>query len=105
VRAGDRERLAAAFRRARETRERLPRRPKGLLPAYFELAVTVEDRPGVIGRLATLLGDRGVNIEDIEILRLREGEGGTIRLGFATEEECARAFDVLRGHGYKVQRR
>lgn len=105
LRAGDRARLAAALERARATRQRLPRRPKGLLPAYFELAVTVEDRPGVIGRLATLLGDRGVNIEDIEILRLREGEGGTIRLGFATEEECAQAFAVLREHGYKAQRR
>lgn len=105
VRGGEKERLAAALERARAVRQRLPRRPKGLLPAYFELAVTVEDRPGVIGRLATVLGDRGVNIEDIEILRLREGEGGTIRLGFATEEECARAFAVLREHGYKVQRR
>lgn len=105
VRAGDRERLEAAFTRAREVRRRLPRRPKGLLPAYFELVVTVEDRPGVIGRLAGVLGERGVNIEDIEILRLREGEGGTIRLGFATEEECSLAFAVLAGNGYKVQRR
>lgn len=105
VRAADRRRIEAAFTRAREVRGRLPRRPKGLLPAYFELVVTVEDRPGVIGRLAGVLGERGVNIEDIEILRLREGEGGTIRLGFATEDECSRAFAVLAGHGYKVQRR
>lgn len=105
VRAGDRERLRAEFEKARAARQRLPRRPKGLLPAYFELVVTVEDRPGVIGRLAGVLGDHGINIEDIEILRLREGEGGTIRLGFATEEECTQAFSVLAGNGYKVQRR
>lgn len=105
VRSGDRAAVAAEFERARETRSRLPRRPKGLLPAYFELTVTVEDRPGIIGRLATLLGDHGVNIEDIEILRLREGEGGTIRLGFATEDGCRRAFETLAGAGYKVHRR
>lgn len=105
VRAGDRARVTAEFRRAREVRQRLPRRPKGLLPAYFELVVTVEDRPGMIGRLAGVLGDHGVNIEDIEILRLREGEGGTIRLGFATEDECVRGYDVLARNGYKVQRR
>lgn len=105
VAAGDRAAIYAEFTRARETRQRLPRRPKGLLPAYFELAVTVPDRPGVIGALAGLLGDHGINIEDIEILRLREGEGGTIRLGFATDEECARAFAALGQAGYKVQRR
>lgn len=105
VAAGDREGTLAELERARSVRQSLPRRPKGLLPAYFELVVTVPDRPGVIGGLATLLGDRQINIEDIEILRLREGEGGTIRLGFATEAECAAAFEVLRGAGYKVQRR
>lgn len=105
VRSGDRATIAREFEQARRTRERLPRRPKGLLPAYFELVVTVEDRPGIIGGLATLLGDRGVNIEDIEILRLREGEGGTIRLGFATEEECRRAVEILDAAGYKVRRR
>lgn len=103
--AGDRERILQEFTRAREVRQRVPRRPKGLLPAYFELVVTVQDRPGVIGGIAGLLGGQGVNIEDIEILRLREGEGGTIRLGFATEGECGSAFGALVAAGYKVQRR
>lgn len=105
VRAGDLETIRREFERAREVRKHVPRKPKGLLPAYHEVVVTVEDRPGVIGRIAGLLGDNGVNIEDIEILRLREGEGGTIRLGFATEEECGRAFAVLAAAGIKVQRR
>lgn len=105
LRAGDKAALEEAFTRARNTRQRVPRRPKGLLPAYFELVVTVEDRPGVIGALAGVLGTAGVNIEDIEILRLREGEGGTIRLGFATEEMCAQAYDTLARNQYRVRRR
>ncbi len=103
--AGDLGSALAEFERARAVRRALPRRPKGLLPAYFELVVTVPDRPGVIGGLATLLGEQGINIEDIEILRLREGEGGTIRLGFATEAEGNAAFEALQEGGYKVQRR
>jgi prephenate dehydrogenase len=92
---GDREAIAAAFRRAAAVRARVPARTKGLLPAYHDLVLFVPDRPGVIGRLATALGDRGVNIQDIEILRLREGEGGTLRLGFATRDEAERARAVL----------
>lgn len=105
VEEGDHEGLRRGLLDARRIREQLPRRPKGLLPAYFELVVTVQDRPGVIGGLAGLLGERGINIQDIEILRLREGEGGTIRLGFATEGECGEAFSFLKANGYKVQRR
>ncbi len=97
--------IRSEFARARETRSQLPKRHKGLLPAYHEVVVTVEDRPGVIGMIAGILGDEGVNIEDIEILRLREGEGGTIRLGFATADESSRAFAVLSGAGIKVQKR
>ena len=44
--------------------------------------ITVPDKPGIIGLIGTILGEQGINLIDIEILRVREGEGGTIRLGF-----------------------
>jgi prephenate dehydrogenase len=93
------------FARAAATRERVPTRQKGLLPAYHDLVLFVPDRPGVIGGLATALGTRGVNIQDIEILRLREGEGGTLRLGFARAEEATAALAALTELGYRAQRR
>jgi prephenate dehydrogenase len=101
VAAGDREALAEHFARARIARSRVPARQKGLLPAYHDVVVFVPDRPGVLGRLCGALGDHGVNIQDIEILRLREGEGGTLRLGFATAGEAAAARAVLQGLGYE----
>lgn len=103
--AGDGATLASTFRQAAQARARMPQRTKGLLPSYHDLVLTIPDRPGVIGRLATALGDRGVNIQDIEILRLREGEGGSLRLGFARAEEADQAQAVLAEIGIEVQRR
>lgn len=102
---GDRATVAQHFEAARAVRQRVPSRQKGLLPAYHDLVLFVPDRPGVLGRLCGVLGERGINVQDIEILRLREGEGGTLRLGFAAAEAAAEALVVLRELGYAAQHR
>ncbi len=102
---GDRAAITGHFASAAAVRARVPTRHKGLLPAYHDLVLFVPDRPGMIGRLCGALGERGINVQDIEILRLREGEGGTLRLGFATPAEQAAAQDVLAGIGCAAQRR
>lgn len=97
--------LMTEFERARDVRVNIPARMKGFLPGIFELVVTVPDRPGMIARIANILGQRGINIIDIEILRVREGDGGTIRLGFQGETEAVAALAALRDHGIIVKRR
>ncbi|MDN5344014.1 MAG: prephenate dehydrogenase [Clostridia bacterium] len=97
------EELKAALHQARLLRARVPARQKGLLPALHELVVTVPDRPGVIGFMATALGNAGINIIDIEILRVREGEGGSIRLGFTTAAAARGALEILLGCGINAR--
>ncbi|KYH33040.1 prephenate dehydrogenase [Neomoorella mulderi] len=100
---GDVEDLQAALQQARSLRAQVPARQKGLLPALHELVVTVPDRPGVIGAMATALGNAGINIIDIEILRVREGEGGSIRLGFTTAAAASKALEILQSKGINAR--
>ncbi|MDD4169686.1 MAG: prephenate dehydrogenase [Desulfotomaculaceae bacterium] len=90
---------------AREVRSGLPSKASRYLTSLYEIVVTVPDRPGIIAALATPLADAGVNICDIEILRVREGDGGTIRVGFSAQEEQNRAVRVLQEQGYQVRKR
>ena len=99
----DGDNLEAALQQACRLRSQVPARQKGLLPDLHELVVTVPDRPGVIGAMATALGNAGINIIDIEILRVREGEGGSIRLGFTTAAAAAAALEVLQGRGISAR--
>ncbi|HPT33294.1 MAG TPA: prephenate dehydrogenase [Bacillota bacterium] len=99
---GDAAALEQFFRQAREYRRRVPHRGRGILPELFELVVLVPDTPGVIGRLATLLGETGINIASIEILHVRELEGGSLRLGFREEEHREAALELLRRKGYRA---
>jgi prephenate dehydrogenase len=100
VAGDDRERLYRLLQEAQEKRRQIPLKQKGLLPGIHEIIVTVPDRPGEIGKLAALLGIHGINIMDIEILRIREGDGGTIRVGFGTGEEASEALRVFQNNDY-----
>ncbi|WP_366922362.1 prephenate dehydrogenase [Metallumcola ferriviriculae] len=102
--ADDTDGIKGYLTRARITRESIPAKRRGFLPQVFDLVVTVPDRPGMIGSLAQLLGGHGVNIADIEILRAREGDGGTIRLGVQSAEALDRAVELLAGAGYPVRK-
>lgn len=66
----------------------------------YELKMDVEDRPGVIGQIATLLGAKGINITNINISNSREFEGGVLRVRVKYQEDVARAIKLLQQQGY-----
>lgn len=97
--------LIAHMEQARAVREQLPRHRKGILSPMYELVVQLEDRPGAIHEVAGCIAAKGINIKDIEILRVREGEGGTLRLAFADEEDLEQALTQLSALGFTARRR
>ena len=97
--------LKEDFGFANRIRDSIPSDSKGFIHKLFELLVVTEDKPGIIAEIATALGDERININDIEIMKVREGEGGTIRLGFDSEEAAVRALEVLTRIGYQARRR
>lgn len=104
--AGDQsERLESRLATAARAREELPVKSKGFLTLLHELVVVVEDRPGTIAGVVNILAAAELNIKDIEILRIREGEGGTLRLAFEDAPALAEAVRILRAKGFQVQER
>lgn len=88
---------------AKTVRDQIPAKMKGYWPFLDEIIVTIPDRPGMIGEVAVVLGGQNVNIDDIEILRVREGEGGTLRLGFAQTGSAEKAVRILNKHGFPAR--
>lgn len=89
---------------ARLWREQVPTGMKGILPQLYDLKVTVPDRPGVIGQISNILGQKKINIIDIEIQGFREEDTGALRLGFSTEMWRDQALEVLAENGFNVQK-
>lgn len=77
----------------------------GLFPRNFELLVDVKDEPGIIGSIATLLGNNAINIKNINVSNSREFEQGCLRITLSDQANTDKAYTVLSNDGYKVFRR
>ncbi len=91
--------LEEAFSSAAETRAKIPRSSKGFIGTLSEVFVIVKDQPGMIALLANACAKENINIKDIEVLKVRENEAGTIRLAFETHDIASRAVKVLKDIG------
>lgn len=103
--SGDQLQFEQFLTQARETRMQIPAKNKGFLSLLHEMVVTIEDRPGTIVDVLRFLADAGLNIKDIEILRVREGTGGTLRLALESDSSVDQAVKVLDSHGFRVRKR
>ncbi len=97
--------LEAFFLEAHETRREIPMDTKGLISQLHEIVVIVKDQPGVIARISTAIANEGINIIDIELLKIREGEAGTLRMGFDSEDKARRALEILETVGVSARKR
>ena len=97
--------LASSFEQAHLAREHIPPDTKGFLTRLWDLRVTVEDRPGMIAEISGKLYDKGINIKDLEVLKVREGETGSVRLSFSTRQIAVDALEELERIGYSARLR
>jgi prephenate dehydrogenase len=97
--------LASLFGRARAFRERFHMPRKGIMRDLAEIIVRLDDRPGQLLAMLTPLAAAGINVQDLEILKVREGEHGTVLLGFASADVADAAMELLAAHGMHSVRR
>jgi prephenate dehydrogenase len=96
------EALNEKYASASRIRNEIPKDTKGFLYSHPEVLVVTEDRPGMLARITTALADKNINISDIEVLKVREGEAGTIRLAVIDMEAAKRATETLRDLGFEA---
>ncbi|MFC1606988.1 prephenate dehydrogenase/arogenate dehydrogenase family protein [Candidatus Latescibacterota bacterium] len=92
--------LGEDFEVASITRATIPKDTKGFLAPLHDVLVIVEDRTGELSEISTVLFKANINIKDVEVLKVREGEGGTMRFAFEDEESAKKAVQSLESIGY-----
>ena len=95
-------RIGPSFRLSRRLRNSIPRDMKGFLHNLSAISVFVPDKPGMLARMTALLAKNRINIKDIELMKVREGTGGTFRLSFESREDANRAARLLRGVRFEI---
>ncbi len=72
---------------------------------FFEITVQLADKPGTIISVMQPLAEAGLNVRDIELMKVRENIAGTLLLAFKTQNEAEKALNILAHLGFKADAR
>jgi len=95
--------LESLFESSARRRDEIPKNTKGFLNPLFEIYVYVKDEPGVLSKLTTALFDNSINIKDLELLKIREGTGGTFRISLESQSDAEAAKQLIENLGFTTK--
>ena len=96
----DEEKVTEFFSSAREYRESFTDVSSGPIRKVYRISVEIDDRPGNLATVATLLSENGINIKNIGIRHNREYERGTLSIELHNRQGLLKASEVLQQAGY-----
>jgi prephenate dehydrogenase len=91
-----RRKFSRRFTDAKSLRDAIPKNSKGFLHPLHDIFVSAEDKPGSLARMTKKLFAAGINIKDIELLKIRDGCGGTFRISFNSYADAQKAKSILK---------
>jgi len=104
--AADRKELLNSYlKTAAEIRNTIPTRIKTMAGFSFDINIKVKDEPGALGRISVILGKNEINIKNIEVLYVREGDPGAIKIGFDAADPRDKAYRILKSLHYQVYKK
>lgn len=90
------------LQQAKDYRDGLAPKKKGAIPAFYDVYVDIEDQPGAILSVVQLLASEDISLTNIEILEIREGITGALRISFARKETQKESIRLLTENGYDI---
>ena len=93
------------FEKGNAIRASLSEPGKNYTQLFHEVVVQIPDEPGTISRVIVPVSEAQLNIRDIELMKVREGIGGTLLLAFKTDTEAQQAVQIIESIGYCARQR
>jgi prephenate dehydrogenase len=96
----DEAKLNSFFSQARDYRESFIETSSGPIRKTYVCHVEIDDQPGRLAKVATLLSENDINIKNIGIVHNREYERGTLRIELHNKDGLDKASEILTADGY-----
>ncbi|NLJ91148.1 MAG: prephenate dehydrogenase [Clostridiales bacterium] len=93
------------FSSAKEFRNALPKKGKGIIEKIFEIYMDIDDEAGAIATVATLLAKNRISIKNIGIIHNREFQDGVLRIEFYEDSAMVNAINLLKDYKYTIYER
>ncbi|MBM7552470.1 prephenate dehydrogenase [Thalassobacillus pellis] len=87
---------------AKQYRDGLPVKKRGAIPSFYDIYVDITDQPGALLHVMGHLAEREISIKNIEILEVREGITGVLRISFQSSREQKASKLILEAENYEV---
>jgi prephenate dehydrogenase len=100
IESNDKTKLCQYLTEAQQMRKGLPI-CRTSLRTSADIVAIIPDKPGIIGTLGALLGGAGININDIQIMGVRDENEGSIRLG-VPQSLVQQALQLLKDNGIRA---
>lgn len=96
------ESLYSFFDNAKEYRDSFVSKKTNTPYSISGITVDIQDKPGAIGTIATILNSQGLNIKNISILNSRDYSEGALEIIFDTQSDKDKAITILEFMNYTV---
>lgn len=104
IASGDEKNLHEKLFKARQIRQNLP----GVIPIEPEkittIRVEISDKPGAISDVTLAIGEKGINIDDLEMIHSFEERKARLQLMISNKSKADEAVEILKRKGYTVQK-
>lgn len=94
--------MISYLQEAKNYRDGLDQDRRGAIPSFYDLYVDIKDQPGALALVVQILAVKEINITNIQILEIREGINGALRITVPTKEAQEKSKSALEKHGYEV---
>ncbi|WP_236588088.1 prephenate dehydrogenase [Tumebacillus amylolyticus] len=94
--------LQSFFHEAAEFRDALPTKLRGAVRSVYEISIDAADEPGLIGKVATLMGIHGINLNGVGLIESREEDNGQVLLSYRSKRDMEQGAHVLLINGFQV---
>lgn len=92
--------IAELFRESGEYRNSMDSSAQGLIHSEYAISLHVQDHPGAISIISTILASNMVSIRNLGINHNREKGEGALQISFYTGEDCEMAKKLLHKYGF-----
>ncbi|MDT2760249.1 prephenate dehydrogenase [Enterococcus xiangfangensis] len=93
------------FSEAKHSRDHLPAKDRGVIPAFYDLYVDIPDTAGAIAEVMTLLSKADISIVNLKIQETREDIYGVLELSFKNQTDLEKGQSVIEEADFHCCRR
>ncbi|SER13165.1 prephenate dehydrogenase [Gracilibacillus ureilyticus] len=99
---GEKQQIQLYLEQAKDYRDGLDSKKKGAMLSYYDVYVDIFDQPGALLKVVEILAEHDISINNIEILEIREGITGVLRLSFQNKNDQQLSHAILKKNKYET---